>query len=144
METPNKGQPIDYSYLRRMADAITALETNAKTVSAKSSILTSSDKSASDASPNDLVIVTRYVTMQLPANNVTSPTPGKVDFGNKFIATPVVTATPIATSTTNDPEKVTIAISSVSQNEVQIVGVSTDGKAREIGVNIIAIGYKKS
>lgn len=142
MDTPNKGQPIDYSYLRRMADAITALETQSKSVATKSSLYNTSSKGNDDASPNELVIVTRYVTMKLNANNVATVFP-PVTLGGKFVTNPVVTATPIATATTTDPEKCTISISSVSQDSVTLVGVSTDGKVRDIGVNIIAIGYKK-
>lgn len=142
METPNKGQPIDYSYLRRMADAITALENKAKTVATKSSIRTTSDNSAVDASPDEIVIVTRHLVISLPAGKVASEAKG-VNFGNKFVSTPVVTATAISTPTVTDPENVTIAISSVSVDDVKIVGISNDGKARDVGVNIIAIGYKK-
>jgi hypothetical protein len=137
METPNKGQPIDYSYLKRMADAITKLEDDARKQSTNSNILNRSDSSETPVGTKDVSIVTRYKTIEVAADKTENL---EFDFGGSFTTTPVVTATVVATGTSDAPEKTTIALSNVTPSKAVVLVTSTDNKKKTVGINIIAIG----
>jgi hypothetical protein len=138
MRTPNKGQPIDYSYIKEIVDAINTLQNEAKKTS---SLLNLATKAIDSESPTkDAVIVTRYVEVSM--TDIKADT--TVDFGGSFTTVPVVTATIISTNDSNDPEKTTLALENITSTGVKILLNSLEKKAKKVGISIIAIGQHKT
>lgn len=133
LNTPNKGQPIDYSYIKQIVDAVNRLE-DAK--SSDSNILDKATNTQNKVSTNNVVIVTRYVEVSFSEKATSS----RIEFGSSFKTTPIVTATIVSTNDGNDPEKTTLALQNVTSTGCEVLLYSIEKKQKKVGINIIAIG----
>jgi hypothetical protein len=134
MQTPNKGQPIDYSYIKQIVDNINKIQTEEKKTS---SLTNGQDKTAATIPTKDAVIVTRYVEATISDSQSAT---ASVKFDGNFTTIPIITATLVSLKDGNDPERTTLALENVTASGVDIVLRSTEKKAKKVGINVIAIG----
>ena len=134
MQTPNKGQPIDYSYIKQIVDQINKIQTEEKKTS---SLTNGQDKVATTVPTKDVVIVTRYVETTISESQDATVS---IKFDGNFTTIPVVTASIVSLKDGNNPERTTLAIESVTGSGCDILLRSIEKKTKKVGINVIAIG----
>lgn len=139
--TPDRGQPLDVSYIYQIVEAINELSLKESSGTYKySSIDTSSGPQT--AVITDTKIVAGETTIYSSETDVAAGKTEKFSysFKNEYKFAPIVTATPVLTSSTGSGRDVSIVIESVTVSRVDgRVTFNSTGKAA-LKVNIIAIG----
>lgn len=141
---PERGQPIDLSYIYQIANAVNKLSTQAVYSANK---FVSIETPAANVGRQDVKITESRIIggyhQLAPNTNVT--TGAAIEFtynfpGVDFKYPPIVTATPINISGTEAGKDVSVILTMVSASRVEgVVKFSTSGTA-SIGINIIAVG----
>lgn len=139
---PERGQPLDLSYIYQLANAINEMATQlSPTIGRYTSIDTVSAGSQS-VRTSDARIVGGYLTV---ANSSTTSPDGEGSFSynfSDFKFAPIVTATPILVgeSGTESGKDISVVLTRVTNNRVDgIVRFNTVGVA-SVGVNLLIIG----
>ena len=141
---PEKGQPLDVTYLTTLASAINDLAEAVSTVGvSRNTSIDIAENTPKTIKTSDAMIVGGYATV----TNTTPNTAGSEKefvyrFDNNFGYVPVVTATPITigdTATTASKD-VTVVLTQITTG--QITGIVTFNQTgiSSIGINILAIG----
>lgn len=140
--TPDRGQPLDVSYIYQLANAINDLSSQFSSPTYKyASIATSS------GIQNALMTNTKMVASVIDVySTLTDVSPGLTveksltfDSG-EFKYPPIVTATPVLTSQTENGADLTVVVKQITTSRVDIaVTFFGTGKAA-LKVNVIAIG----
>ena len=141
---PDRGQPLDVSYLYQLAEAINNLSNElSPTVARQTTVDTASGKQSVRTSDARVVGGFRQV------NNGSTTTPGSEQQFNytfsDFAYTPIVTATPITieTNSTDSSKDVSVVLTNVTTNRVDgIVKFNTIGVS-SVGINLIIVGIPK-
>jgi hypothetical protein len=139
--TPDRGQPLDVSYVYQIVEAINELS---------SQISSSKYKYASIDTPagtegtllTDTKVVAGEKVIYSTLTNVTAETDQafSYSFKGEYRYPPIVTATPVLIEGTSSGKDVSVVISSVTNSAVNgIVRFNTGGQLA-LKVNIIAIG----
>lgn len=140
--TPDRGQPIDVSYIYQIVDAVNDLSSQ---VSSATYRYTSVDTPSGTQNSliTDTKIVAGYVDIY---SSLTDVTPGlTVDKSFNFSAgefkyPPIVTATPVLTSQSQNGSNLSVTIKQVTTSRVDLsVTFFGTGKAA-LKLNVIAIG----
>ena len=139
---PERGQPLDLSYIYQVANAVNELAAQlSPTVGRYTSVDTASAGTQS-VRTSDARIVGGYVVVN---NSSATTADGEGTFSynfSDFKFVPVVTATPILTGNvgTDASKDIIVVLTRVTTNRVEgIVKFNTIGVA-EVGINIIAVG----
>jgi len=139
--TPDRGQPLDVSYIYQIVEAINELAEQSVNATFKySSIDTTSG-------PQNLLITDTKVTAgeTVIYSSETDVSPGKTEsfsysFKSEYKYPPVVTATPVLITSTGSGRDVSLVIESVTTSRVDgKITFNSTGKAA-LKINIIAIG----
>lgn len=141
---PERGQPLDLSYIATMAGAVNDLSKELSYSSKKFASVESPRASITrqDVKVTDMRIVAGAYDL---AQNFSVNAGQKVSFTYNFASSdfkypPIVTATPEAVSVTDSGTDVSVTITSVTSSRVDgVVRFNTSGTA-SIRINIIAIG----
>ena len=139
---PQRGQPFDLSLIYDIINTINQLWSEvASRVSAYASVDTSVGRKTVKGS--DVKIVGGYKEIISDTTVVSGDTRAfQYDFANNFAYPPIVTATPVETSSnaTNAGKNVTVVLTSITTTRVDgIVRFNTDGQV-SVGLNLVAIG----
>ena len=141
---PEKGQPLDVTYLSTLASAINDLAAAVSTVGTnKYTTIDISENNPKSIKTSDAMIIGGYATV----TNTTPNTAGSEKefvyrFDNNFGYLPVVTATPITlgdTATTASKD-VTVVLSQITVSQVTGIVTFNQTGISSIGINLIAIG----
>lgn len=141
---PERGQPIDLSYIYQIANAVNKLSTQSVYSANK---FVSIETPAANVGRQDIKITESRIIggyHQL-APNINVTTGAAIEFTYNFPASdfkypPIVTATPINISGTEAGKDVSVIITLISSSRVEgVVKFGTSGTA-SIGINIIAVG----
>lgn len=130
---PQKGQPMDYTYISKIIDAVN----NIAQTETMSKIKTETQKT------QNLQIVGQYKEIAKDVNVKQGDVKNfSVDFGIRFRSAPIVTVTPQRASRTEASRQVSVVIDSISESAVSgyITFLGTDDGKATIGVNVIAVG----
>ena len=143
LPTPDRGQPIDVAYIYQIVDAINDIS---------SQISSATYKYASIATPNGgtqntLITDTKVVGGTIDIySTLTDVTPGltvdkSFNFGaGEFKYPPIVTATPVLTSQSQNGSNLSVTIKQITTSRVDLsVTFFGTGKAA-LKINLIAIG----
>jgi hypothetical protein len=139
---PDRGQPLDLSYIYQLAEAINNLSNQLSPVNAKYTTIDTIGNGKQTVRTSDARVVGGFIAV----NNTSTNTPGaeqefKYDFSD-FAYTPIVTASPRITDSANTQasKDVTVVLTDVTSKSVSgIVRFNTAGVA-SVGVNLIIIG----
>jgi hypothetical protein len=141
---PERGQPLDLSYIYQLANAVNQLSAQASYSSNKfSSIETSAaNVGRQDVRITDSRIVAGYYELS-PTTDITAGSTASFSYNfpaANFKNPPIVTATPINVSGTESGGNVSVVLTLITTSRVEgVVRFGASGTA-SIGINIIAIG----
>lgn len=137
---PERGQPLDLSYIYQIASAINDISTQIAPSTYKYVTIDTKDAGKQNIRTSDAKIIGGYIEV---ANNAT------VDSKNQKTVTysfpdfkfpPIVTATPVNISRTEAGRNVSVIIENVTASSVTItVTFNTSGEV-SLGVNLLIIG----
>lgn len=139
---PDRGQPLDLSYIYQLAEAINNLSNQLSPVNAKYTTVDTVNNGKQTVRTSDSRIVGGFINI---TNSSTNTVDNEHEFSysySDFAYAPIVTATPIITDTANTQasKDVTLVLTNVSANRVDgVVKFGTTGVA-SIGINLIIIG----
>lgn len=141
---PDRGQPIDVSYIYQIVEAINDI---AATTSSASSNYVSLDTPAGrvGASANETKIVAGEKTIYSAATRVTldSRESFSYSFNGEFQYPPIVTVTPVLLQGTTAGQDVSVVIDSVTTSQITgTVNFNSTGSVA-LKVNIIAVGVPR-
>jgi hypothetical protein len=142
LPVPERGQPLDVTYIYQIVKAVNDLSTQASTSVNKYVTVDTPNAGKQSVKTSEARIVGGYVQV---TNGVTQTAGSSLSFSysfpTEFKFAPVVTATAVSTGTsTASASDVTIVLSSITTSSIEgLVKFNISG-VTSIGVNLIAIG----
>jgi hypothetical protein len=139
---PQRGQPIDLTYLYDVANAVNELSSQISPSSYKYVSVDTPSNGTQSVKASEAKIIAGYVEV---ANNSTVSNSNDKEFyfnitGNQFKYPPIVTATPIMIGTTDSGKNTTIILKNVTTSRIDgIVQFNKTGDVK-VGVNLLMIG----
>lgn len=139
---PERGQPLDLSYIYQLSQTVNDLS---DAISASSAKYTSVDTVAAGTQrirTSDARVIGGYVTV---TNNSSTSPDGEGTFSytfSDFAYVPIVTATPILIEdgTTESGKDISVVLTKVTANRVEgVVRFNTIGVA-SVGINLLVVG----
>lgn len=138
---PDRGQPLDVTYLYQVANALNEVADSVSTATNKYATIDTKSVGTVTSKISDIRLYAGYVEVTNNKTVSTGQTESKtITYGATFQYPPIVTATVINNDTQDAGNDATVVITSVSTTSVTVkVRFSTPGAAT-VGVNVIAIG----
>lgn len=139
---PERGQPLDLSYIYQLANTINELATQLSPTTGRYTSIDTASAGQQNVRTSDARIVGGYVTV---TNSSTTSPDGEGSFSynfSDFAYAPVVTATPllIDESSTDSGKDIAVVLTKVTNNRVEgIVKFNTIGVA-SVGINLLMVG----
>jgi hypothetical protein len=139
---PERGQPLDLSYIYQVANAVNELSSQLSPTTGRYTSIDTASAGQQSVRTSDARIVGGYVTV---TNSSTTSPDGEGTFSynfSDFNYAPVVTATPILIdqNSTESGKDISIVLTKVTNNRVEgIVRFNTIGVA-SVGVNLLMVG----
>ena len=133
---PERGQPLDVSYIDSLAQAINDMAVAVSDTSNNYSKINGQSLRTSDAR---IVAITQQVVSgeDAKAGNITN---GAYDFEHEFKYPPVVTISPVNVGRNDEGATVTVSIKEVTTSRVEYGVRYNSTGTLSVSVNIIAIG----
>jgi len=143
---PERGQPLDLSYIYTIAQAINELSEKGSALTQSNNFYHKSSNGGQSAYSSKLYAAQVYTTYLEIASDttvnagneksITISFPPEVTFAN----TPIVTATPVALNDNEANKAVTVVLSNVDPSGYTVTAkFGTAGKV-SVGINVIAMG----
>jgi hypothetical protein len=138
---PERGQPIDVSYIYQITNAVNNLSDQVSTATYNYTTIDTVSAGKQNIKTSEARMIGGYIVV---ANNTTVTKDTTKNFSYSFPSdfkyTPIVTASPVNTGTTPAGDDVTVVISDVTRGNVSgIVKFGTSGTV-SITVNLVIIG----
>lgn len=139
---PDRGQPLDLSYIYQLAEGINNLSNQLSPTTAKYTTIDTVANGKQSIRTSDARVIGGFTSV----TNNSSNTPGtEIEFSytfSDFQYVPIVTATPIATSSdsTDASKDISVVLTGISTSRVDgIVKFNTIGIS-SVGINMIIVG----
>lgn len=143
LPVPERGQPLDVTYIYQIVKAVNDLSTQASTSINKYVTVDTPNAGKQSVKTSEARVIGGYVRV----TNGETQTAGSgltfsYSFPTEFKFAPIVTATPVnnGTSSTNAGNDVVVTLSSVTTSSVEGSVKFNVGGITNIGINLIAIG----
>ncbi len=141
LPVPERGQPLDVTYIYQIVKAINDLSTQASTSVYKYVTVDTPNAGKQSVKASEARIIGGYVQV----TSSTTQTAGSsqtfsYNFPSEFKFAPVVTATPINVGNTDAGKDVTVTLVSVSTSKVEGTVKFNVGGDTTIGINLIVVG----
>ena len=142
LPVPERGQPLDVTYIYQIVKAVNDLSTQASTSINKYVTVDTPNAGKQSVKTSEARIIGGYVSV----TNGGTQTAGSAltfsySFPTEFKFAPIVTATPVNIGTTSDAGKdVIVTISSITTSSIEGSVKFNVGGVTSVGINIIAIG----
>ena len=138
---PERGQPLDVTYLYQLADAVNDISTQVSSATYNYTTIDTVSAGKQNIKTSESRIVGGYVEV---ANNSTVTASSEktftYDFPSDFKYSPIVTATPVNIGNTPAGQNVTIILKTVTTSRVEgVVRFGTSGDL-SLAVHLIIIG----
>lgn len=147
LPVPERGQPLDVTYIYDIVKSINELYTVIGGDSRKGyvGIFTRGPEGPQEVKTSESQIIAAFETVT-PTSLQTAGTslPWYHDFRKQFAYPPIVTATAYNTGNNDSGKDVTITISNISTSKVEGFVKFNAGGETTIGINIIAVGKPTS
>lgn len=139
---PERGQPLDLSYIYTMAQAINDLsEEGSALAQGNNFILQGKDGTLQSSKLYGSQIFAKYITISsLSSLNTGGEVTKQVDFTPGFSAPPVITATIVNAGNTVSGTDVSVVIQNITSSSAQITIKFGSSGLSSVGVNVIAVG----
>ena len=142
LPVPERGQPLDVTYIYQIVKAVNDLSTQASTSINKYVTVDTPNAGKQSVKTSEARIIGGYVSV----TNGGTQTAGSAltfsySFPTEFKFAPIVTATPVNIGTTSDAGKdVTVTLSAITTSGVAGTVKFNVGGDTSIGVNLIIVG----
>lgn len=139
---PERGQPLDLSYIYQLSNAINDLSNQLSPTTARFTSIDTLAAGTQTVRTSDARIVGGFVSV---TNNSTTSPDGEGTFTynfSDFAFIPIVTATPLLTEevSTDSGKDISVVLTKVSTNRVEgVVRFNTIGVA-SVGLNLVIVG----
>ena len=139
---PERGQPLDLSYIYQLANAINEISVQLSPTTGRYTSIDTSFAGTQNVRTSDARIVGGFVTV---TNNSSTSPDGEGTFSynySDFAYAPVITATPllIDESSTESGKDISVVLTKVTNNRVEgVVKFNTIGVA-SVGLNLLIVG----
>lgn len=138
---PERGQPLDVSYIYQIANAVNDLSSQVSPSTNKYVTVDTTSNGKQHAKTSETRIIGGYIDVANSSTVTASEEKSfSYDFPNDFKYSPIVTATAIVTKDTPAGYDVSVTLKTVTTSRVEgVVKFKTAGVA-SVGVNLIMIG----
>jgi len=137
---PERGQPLDVTYIYQLAEAVNDISTKVSSATYKSTTIDAGTAGPQSVKTSEAKLIGGYKEV---ANNKTVTASSEVPFSysySDFKYAPIVTASPINVGGTPAGQNVTVTLTSVTTTKVDgIVRFNAAGDLT-VGVNLVIIG----
>jgi hypothetical protein len=137
---PERGQPLDVTYIYQLAEAINDISTKVSSATYKSTTIDAGTAGPQSVKTSEAKLIGGYKEV---ANNKTVTASSELPFSysySDFKYAPIVTASPINVGGTPAGQNVTVTLTSVTTTKVDgIVRFNAAGDLT-VGVNLVIIG----
>ena len=139
---PERGQPLDLSYIYQIANTVNELAAQLTTTTGRYSSVDTVSAGKQNVRTSDARIVGGYLEV---TNNASTSPDGETNFSynfSDFAYPPIITATPIliGDSSTEAGKDVSVLLTKVTNNRVEgTIKFKTIGVA-SVGVNLVMVG----
>jgi hypothetical protein len=136
---PERGQPIDVTYIYELTKAVNDLSAQVSSATYKTTTVDAGTAGPQSVKTSEAKFIGGYV--EVPSRTATAASEAEFSFSySDFKYAPIVTATPINVKGTPAGKSVTVTLTSVTTTKVDgVVRFNTAGDLT-VGINIIAIG----
>lgn len=141
VKLPERGIPLDVTYLYDLANAINTLSSNISSTIYKYTTVKTREASDQSVKTSEARFVAGYVDIVTNENVIAGTTkPFSYSFPSDFKYAPIATATPVNTGQTTVGNDVSVVLTSVTTSRVEgIIKFATTG-TMTVSVNIIVCG----
>lgn len=141
LPVPERGQPLDVTYIYQIVKAINDLSTQISPSAYKYVTVDTPTSGKQSVKASEARIIGGYVQVTTSTTQTAgSSRPFFYDFGTDFKFAPVVTATPINIGSTDAGKDVMVTINSISTSRVEGTIKFNSGGDTSIGINLIIVG----
>lgn len=138
---PERGQPLDVTYLYQLAEAVNGLLTTVANPTSNRALINTIGSDKANIKTSDMGVVAGRV--EIYNNAVVTVAQEKdfsYDFSTNFKYAPIITATPVNVGNTPAGRNVSVILKNVTTSRVE--GVVRFGTAGELSlwVNLVAVG----
>ena len=141
LPVPERGQPLDVTYIYSIAKAINELSEQISPGVYKYVTVDTPTSGKQSVKASEARVIGGYVQVTTSTTQTAgSSKPFSYAFGTDFKFAPVVTATPINIGSTDAGKDVTVTINSVSTSKVEGTVKFNTGGDTSVGINLIVVG----
>lgn len=138
---PDRGQPLDVTYIYTMANVINQLSSTVSFSNNKNIIIDTDTIGKQKLKNSDFAAVAGYTVVPISANVTTGQVvESKYSFGMTFKNPPIVFANVFAKNNDNASTSATVVVSNVSTTDASFKIVFGTAGTANIGLNVFAIG----
>lgn len=137
---PDRGQPLDVTYLYQMAAAINDLADSASNVASRYTTVSVRGGGNYTQKISETKIVAGYQDVVSGSVDAGVPISKTYSFGTEFLYPPIVTATVYGTGASNTGNNVTLIVTDVTTSAVTFSLKFSVAGEYNVSVNIIAVG----
>jgi hypothetical protein len=142
LPVPERGQPLDVTYIYQIVKAVNDLSTQASTSINKYVTVDTPNAGKQSVKTSEARVIGGYVRVTNGETQTAgSALPFSYSFPTEFKFTPIVTATPVNNATASTAgNDVVVTLSSVTTSSIEGSVKFNVGGVSSVGVNLIAIG----
>jgi len=141
LPVPERGQPLDVTYIYQIVKAVNDLSTQISPSNYKYVTVDTPTSGKQSVKASEARIIGGYVQVTTSTTQTAgSSKPFSYAFGTDFKFAPVVTATPINIGSTDAGKDVTVTINSISTSRIEGTVKFNTGGDTSIGINLIIVG----
>jgi len=141
LPVPERGQPLDVTYIYQIVKAINDLSTQVSPSTYKYVTVDTPNAGKQSVKASEARVIGGYVQVTTSTTQTAgSSQPFAYDFPSEFKFAPVVTATPVNVGNTDAGKDVTVTLKSVSTSKVEGTVKFNSGGDTSIGINLVIIG----
>jgi hypothetical protein len=139
--TPDRGQPLDVSYIYQIVEAINELSSQISSAKYKyASVDTSNGNESTLLTDTKVVAGERIIYPNLTTVTADSTQAFSYSFKGEYKYPPIVTATPVLIEGTSSGQDVSVIIQSITNSSVNGIVKFNTGGSLALKVHIIAVG----
>ena len=141
LPVPERGQPLDVTYIYQIVKAINDLSVQVSPSTYKYVTVDTPTSGKQSVKASEARIIGGYVQVTTSTTQTAGSSQSfSYDFPTDFKFAPVVTATPINIGNTDAGKDVTVTLKSVSTSKVEGTVKFNTGGDTSIGINLVIIG----
>ena len=141
LPVPERGQPLDVTYIYQIVKAINDLSVQVSPSAYKYVTIDTPNAGKQSVKSSEARIIGGYVQVTTSTTQTAgSSQQFSYDFPSEFKFAPVVTATPVNVGNTDAGKDVTVTLKSISTSKVEGTVKFNSGGDTSIGINLVIIG----